>query len=182
MKDLRLPTAENDGPWSITAQQQELPIPGNMYVQYTLHYISCRGVLGGSAVGEVTHSKTTHVFFVPADCCECATTGIDSKFLQALTEAGLTSLVVDVEAGVVGSGTNIPQKTDPTINPVKATEPVSDDESFAITNKTLSSLAPDDDPGLYSNSGKATAPRIDTPKEGIISRESTSEDKDVSMS
>jgi len=104
MKDLRLPTAENDGPWSITAQQQELPVPGNKYVQYTLHYISCRGVLGGSAVGEVTHSKTTHVFFVPADCCACAS-GLDAEFLAAIKKAGLEKLLVDVQAGVVGDGT-----------------------------------------------------------------------------
>lgn len=133
MKDLRLPTAENDGPWSITAQQQELPIPGNKYVQYTLHYISCRGVLGGSAVGEVTHSKTTHVFFVPADCCACAS-GMDADFLTALETAGLGQLLVDVQAGVVGDGKGIAEKHDPTVNPITATQPVADEESFAITN------------------------------------------------
>ncbi len=133
MKDLRLPTAENDGPWSITAQQQELPIPGNKYVQYTLHYISCRGVLGGSAVGEVTHSKTTHVFFVPADCCACSN-GLDSAFLAALEDAGLLSLLVDVQAGIVGDGTGKPEKVDPTVNPITATQPVQDSEDLAITN------------------------------------------------
>ena len=84
MKDLRLPTMENSRPWNIVATQQEMPIPGNKYVQYTLHYVTCRGILGGSAVGEVTHSKTTHVFFVPADCC-CE--GLDSEFQAALKEA-----------------------------------------------------------------------------------------------
>lgn len=81
MKDLRLPTMENSRHWNIVATQNEMPIPGNKYVQYTLHYISCRGVLGGAAVGEVTHSKTTHVFFVPADCC-CE--GLDGAFQKAL--------------------------------------------------------------------------------------------------
>lgn len=81
MKDLRLPTMD---PWNIVETQNEMPIPGNKYVQYTLHYISCRGVLGGSAVGEVTHSKTTHVFFVPADCC-CE--GLDGAFQTALKTA-----------------------------------------------------------------------------------------------
>lgn len=135
MKDLRLPTAENDGPWSITAQQQELPIPGNKYVQYTLHYISCRGVLGGSAVGEVTHSKTTHVFFVPADCCACAT-GLDAEFLEALKTAGLEKLLVDVQAGVVGDGSKKPEKLDPTVNPITATQPVQE-EGNAITNHPI---------------------------------------------
>lgn len=133
MKDLRLPTAENDGPWSITAQQQEIPVPGNKYVQYTLHYISCRGVLGGSAVGEVTHSKTTHVFFVPADCCACAS-GLDAEFLAALKEAGLETLLVDVQAGVVGDGTKKPEKVDPTVNPITATQPLQNSDSFAITS------------------------------------------------
>jgi hypothetical protein len=81
MKDLRLPTMD---PWNIVETQNEMPIPGNKYVQYTLHYISCRGVLGGAAVGEVTHSKTTHVFFVPADCC-CE--GLDGAFQTALKAA-----------------------------------------------------------------------------------------------
>jgi len=133
MKDLRLPTAENDGPWSITAQQQELPIPGNKYVQYTLHYISCRGVLGGSAVGEVTHSKTTHVFFVPADCCEC-NSGVETAFVAALKTAGLEKLVVDVEAGVVGDGSKKPEKVNPTVNPLTATQPLKEEDTPAITN------------------------------------------------
>ena len=81
MKDLRLPTMD---PWNIVETQNEMPIPGNKYVQYTLHYISCRGVLGGAAVGEVTHSKTTHGFFVPADCC-CE--GLDGAFQKALKDA-----------------------------------------------------------------------------------------------
>ena len=86
LRDLRLPTMENLGYMSLTQQMQEMPVPGNKYVQYTLHYISCRGILGGSAVGEVTHSKTTHVFFVPADCCECAN-GLDTAFRTALETA-----------------------------------------------------------------------------------------------
>lgn len=86
LRDLRLPTMENLGYMSLTQQMQEMPVPGNKYVQYTLHYVACRGILGGSAVGEVTHSKTTHVFFVPADCCECGS-GLDTQFKQALLDA-----------------------------------------------------------------------------------------------
>jgi len=86
LRDLRLPTMENLAYGSLTQQMNEMPVPGNKYVQYTLHYVTCRGILGGSAVGEVTHSKTTHVFFVPADCCECAA-GLDAAFQQALHNA-----------------------------------------------------------------------------------------------
>jgi len=90
LRDLRLPTMENLGYMSLTQQMNEMPIPGMKYVQYTLHYVTCRGILGGSAVGEVTHSKTTHVFFVPATCCDCANTpyvDVDTAFRTALQNA-----------------------------------------------------------------------------------------------
>ena len=90
LRDLRLPTMENLGYMSLTQQMNEMPVPGMKYVQYTLHYVTCRGILGGSAVGEVTHSKTTHVFFVPATCCDCQNTpyvDIDTAFRTALQTA-----------------------------------------------------------------------------------------------
>ena len=90
LRDLRLPTMENLGYMSLTQQMNEMPIPGMKYVQYTLHYVTCRGILGGSAVGEVTHSKTTHVFFVPATCCDCQNTpyvDVDTAFQSALHTA-----------------------------------------------------------------------------------------------
>ena len=90
LRDLRLPTMENLGYMSLTQQMNEMPIPGMKYVQYTLHYVTCRGILGGSAVGEVTHSKTTHVFFVPATCCDCQNTpyvDVDTAFRTALETA-----------------------------------------------------------------------------------------------
>lgn len=90
LRDLRLPTMENLGYMSLTQQMNEMPVPGMKYVQYTLHYVTCRGILGGSAVGEVTHSKTTHVFFVPATCCNCEGTNyvdLDKQFLAALKAA-----------------------------------------------------------------------------------------------
>ena len=90
LRDLRLPTMENLGYMSLTQQMNEMPVPGMKYVQYTLHYVTCRGILGGSAVGEVTHSKTTHVFFVPATCCDCENTpyvDVDTAFRTALQTA-----------------------------------------------------------------------------------------------
>ena len=90
LRDLRLPTMENLAYGSLTQQMNEMPVPGMNYVQYTLHYVTCRGILGGSAVGEVTHSKTTHVFFVPATCCNCEnvnTYDIDAAFQEALFAA-----------------------------------------------------------------------------------------------
>ena len=60
--DLRLPTLDN---LSFFAQnQEERPVPGALYNQYTLHYSKDRGVLGSDAVGDLVTSSTTHVFYV----------------------------------------------------------------------------------------------------------------------
>lgn len=91
LKDLRLPTLENFR-W-LSPNAKEMPMAGANYVQYTIHMVSCRGILGGSAVGEVTHSKTTHVFFVPSSCCSCDVdennNDLDMAFLTALHDAGI---------------------------------------------------------------------------------------------
>lgn len=89
LKDLRLPTLENMR-W-LSPTTDEMPIPGNKYVQYTFHQISCRGVLGGAAVGEVTHSKTTHVFFVPT--CGCGDS-LDEVMKEAIKDAGMENLML----------------------------------------------------------------------------------------
>ena len=60
--DLRLPTLDN---LSFFAQnQEERPVPGALYNQYTLYYSRDRGVLGSDAVGDLVTSSTTHVFYV----------------------------------------------------------------------------------------------------------------------
>ena len=117
LRDLRLPTMENLGYMSLTQQMDEMPVPGNKYVQYTLHYVTCRGILGGSAVGEVTHSKTTHVFFVPADCCECAA-GVDTAFQAALNEAFGWSACAGEAGSKAPVGRLVPAPhEDPTVEP-----------------------------------------------------------------
>lgn len=60
--DLRLPTMEAVRFAGIN--QEELPIPGALYNQYTIKYCKNRGVLGADAVGQVVKSLTTHVFYV----------------------------------------------------------------------------------------------------------------------
>lgn len=113
LKDLRLPTLENMR-W-LSPTTDEMPIPGMKYVQYTFHQISCRGVLGGSAVGEVTHSKTTHVFFVPTCGCE---TDID-QILKAAIETAfgdkLLLTTIDEENGMAGDGVVSDKVTDPAV-------------------------------------------------------------------
>lgn len=62
-KDLRLPTMEARRYKALN--EEELPIPGSKYNQYTVKYVKNRGQVGGGAcVGQDVTSITTHVFFV----------------------------------------------------------------------------------------------------------------------
>lgn len=60
--DLRLPTMEARRFAGIN--QEELPIPGALYNQYTIKYCKYRGILGSDVVGSPSKSLTTHVFYV----------------------------------------------------------------------------------------------------------------------
>lgn len=82
MRNLRLPTAESSR-WN-ALYQDDKPIVGATYTQYTLEYCVNRGILGGDAVGEETKSVTTHVFFVNQT--------VKEAFEAALTAAGITTL------------------------------------------------------------------------------------------
>ena len=65
IKDLRLPTAANTR-WTHIVQD-ETPVLGGMYDQYTIIYCVHRGVLGSDAVGDDVTSITEHVFYVKSD-------------------------------------------------------------------------------------------------------------------
>ena len=88
MRNLRLPTAEQTR-WN-ALYQDDRPIVGATYTQYTLEYCENRGILGGDAVGEETKSVTTHVFFVNQ--------AVKSQFEAALTAAGITPFALTAEA------------------------------------------------------------------------------------
>ena len=62
LKNLRLPTAANTS-WT-AINKDEAPILGAKYNEYVIRQCVDRGVMGGDAVGEITKSLTTHVFFV----------------------------------------------------------------------------------------------------------------------
>ena len=62
LKNLRLPTAARTSWAAINAD--EAPIIGAKYDEYVIRYCVNRGIMGGDAVGEVTKSLTTHVFYV----------------------------------------------------------------------------------------------------------------------
>jgi len=62
LKNLRLPTAARLSYGAVNAD--EAPVLGAKYNEYVVRYCVNRGIMGGDAVGEVTKSLTTHVFFV----------------------------------------------------------------------------------------------------------------------
>lgn len=65
LHNLRLPTCART--YAFAINQEESPIMGAKYNQYTIHYCVKRGQLGMNAVGDVVKSVTTHVFYVKSD-------------------------------------------------------------------------------------------------------------------
>lgn len=88
MQNLRLPTAANTR-WDRIIQD-ETPILGAKYNQYTLVYCVARGIMGGDAVGETVKSQTTHVFYV-------------NQAIAADFEAAIKTVIGDFTTGSVDS-------------------------------------------------------------------------------
>ena len=65
LHNLRLPTYARNR-W-LALNQDETPIVGAKYNQYTIYYCVNRGILGDNAVGDLVKSRTTHVFYVKSD-------------------------------------------------------------------------------------------------------------------
>lgn len=85
LKDLRLPTLEARR--FAALNEEELPVAGAKYNQYTIYYCKERGIMGGDAVGEVTKSMTTHVFYVKED--------LAADFEEALGKIGTVEAITD---------------------------------------------------------------------------------------
>lgn len=85
LKDLRLPTLEARR--FAALNEEELPVAGAKYNQYTIYYCKERGIMGGDAVGEVTKSMTTHVFYVKED--------LAADFEAALGNIGTVEAITD---------------------------------------------------------------------------------------
>lgn len=85
LKDLRLPTLEARR--FAALNEEELPVAGAKYNQYTIYYCKERGIMGGDAVGEVTKSMTTHVFYVKED--------LAAGFETALGNIGTVEAITD---------------------------------------------------------------------------------------
>lgn len=82
INNFKLPTYVNTN-W-MALHQDERPVPGKLYNQFTLHAVADRGELTGmGAVGQKMASKTTHVFYVASD-------------LSAAFEAELTAMCTNM--------------------------------------------------------------------------------------
>jgi hypothetical protein len=81
--------------------QDERPIPGKLYNQFTIHAVADRGELTGmGAVGQKMASKTTHVFYVLAEN--------SNSFTLAMTNAGIAVEVENIGVAVENDGTSTP--------------------------------------------------------------------------
>ena len=78
LHNLRIPTSANTRAFRV--YEDEAPIVGAKYNQYTIHYCTNRGQLGLNAVGDTVKSVTTHVFFVNQN--------VASDFETALAKIG----------------------------------------------------------------------------------------------
>lgn len=96
LKNLRLPTAPNTS-WT-AINKDEAPILGAKYNEYVIRQCVDRGVMGGDAVGEITKSLTTHVFFVNQTVSEA--------FETALGIVAPTEGIVEVKEKVKGTPTD----------------------------------------------------------------------------
>lgn len=83
LHNLRLPTYARRR--YLATNEDETPVIGAKYNQYTIHYCANRGILGDNAVGDLVKSKTTHVFYVRQD--------LASDFEAALAKVGTVTEV-----------------------------------------------------------------------------------------
>lgn len=76
--NLRIPTGNRGNFFAM--QNDELPVAGKKYNQYTIHMCVDRGPLGLNAVGDSVKSETVHVFYVAED--------LDSDFKTEIAKLG----------------------------------------------------------------------------------------------
>lgn len=123
LKDLRLPTIESRRFEAVN--QEELPIPGMKYNQYTIYYKVDRGLFGGAALGQQVTSVTTHVFYVLESISDAFEAMI--KKLGTLTEE---EKPIKIESGVDDQGTTTNTGQTHTITPtLKDVNPATTNDS-----------------------------------------------------
>lgn len=105
LHNLRLPTSARTR--FMALNQEETPIVGAKYNQYTIHYCVNRGILGSNAVGDVVKSLTTHVFYVKQDLASSFETALAKiGTITTVTESGTTGLDTDSQMRA-GNGISI---------------------------------------------------------------------------
>lgn len=105
LHNLRIPT--HDRTRYLALNQDETPVIGAKYNQYTLHYCTNRGVLGTNAVGDEVKSRTTHVFYVKQDLATAFETALKKVgTLIEVTEVG-TSNPGDFSSSELTAGNGI---------------------------------------------------------------------------
>ena len=112
IENLRFPTYPNIR-WAAVGEDDR-PVPGVLYVQYSFAYDSPRPQFGGiSGVGQKVEAVTRHIYYVPVDLAE--------EFEQAFEDLGATIVetmpeVTDPDGNSVAGGTDTPTPT-PTPTP-----------------------------------------------------------------
>lgn len=123
LKDLRLPTIESRRFEAVN--QEELPIPGMKYNQYTIYYKVDRGLFGGAALGQQVTSMTTHVFYVLESISETFETMLSK--LGTITEE---EKPIKIDSGVDDQPTTTNSGQTHTITPsLKDVNPNTEDDS-----------------------------------------------------
>ena len=139
IENLRFPTYPNIR-WAAVGEEDR-PVPGVVYVQYSFAYDSPRPQFGGlSGVGQKVEAVTRHIYYVPAD--------LAAEFEAAFTDLG----VAIVET--------MPEITDPDANVVaEGNKPVDNNSQGGNEGNQNGDTPGTDDPGTDD-------PGTDTPGEG----------------
>lgn len=106
INNFQLPTYVNTN-W-MALHQDERPVPGKLYNQFTLHAVADRGELTGmGAVGQKMASKTTHVFYVAADLSAAFEKEITAMCTNMTLPKGATASTeaTDSKVAVIGEYT-----------------------------------------------------------------------------
>lgn len=107
IENLRFPTYPNIR-WAAVGEDDR-PVPGVLYVQYSFAYDSPRPQFGGiSGVGQKVEAVTRHIYYVPVDLAD--------EFEQAFKDLGSTIVetmpeVTDPDGNSVAGGTDTPAPT-----------------------------------------------------------------------
>ena len=91
LHNFRLPTAANTR-WNKIIQD-ESPIIGAKYNEYIIEYCTNRGIMGGDAVGDITRSKTTHVFYVKQEVAPDFESGLEA--IGGITDGSTGNTMVE---------------------------------------------------------------------------------------